>query len=211
MNRLLIATLLAGALLIGNSALAQRAPQIPAPGAQPATPEPTQFPPAASPAQPAQSFQGPEPNVVLSDLLASVEARSGRRFVVADRRVPQEIYLGGIAVEDVDYAQLMTILSNLGFVAMEVEGRVNIVPDPLARSLPTRIVTPDAQGVPDYEVVTMIVATANVGAPQLVPLLRPLIPQSGHFVAHAESNRLIIVDRFANARRIATLIAEMDR
>src|SRR5690606_12406000 len=51
----------------------------------------------------------------------------------------------------------------------------------------------------------------NVGAAQLVPILRPLIPQYGHLAAHQTSNMLIIVDREANVQRMLDIVNRMDR
>jgi len=55
------------------------------------------------------------------------------------------------------------------------------------------------------------VQVRNVGATQLVAILRPLIPQYGHLVAHAGSNMLIISDRAANITRMVSIIQRIDR
>ena len=51
----------------------------------------------------------------------------------------------------------------------------------------------------------------NVGATQLVPILRPLVPQYGHLVAHPGSNMLIISDRAANVGRMISIIRRIDQ
>jgi general secretion pathway protein D len=51
----------------------------------------------------------------------------------------------------------------------------------------------------------------NVGATQLVSLLRPLLPQYGHLVAHAGSNMLVISDRAANVARVVSIIRRIDQ
>jgi len=45
----------------------------------------------------------------------------------------------------------------------------------------------------------------------LVPILRPLIARGGHFAALADQNALILVDSYANGRRILELIAALDK
>ncbi len=50
----------------------------------------------------------------------------------------------------------------------------------------------------------------NVSAAQLVPLLRPLIPQQGHLAAYPSGNMLIISDRASNVSRIMKIIERMD-
>ncbi|MBS0614422.1 MAG: type II secretion system secretin GspD [Proteobacteria bacterium] len=49
-----------------------------------------------------------------------------------------------------------------------------------------------------------------MNAAQLVPLLRPLIPQYGHLAAYPGGNMLIISDRANNVNRIVRIIRRMD-
>ncbi len=49
----------------------------------------------------------------------------------------------------------------------------------------------------------------NIGAAQLVPILRPLLPQSAHLAAHPASNSLIVADRPQNIDRMMKLIRRM--
>ena len=51
----------------------------------------------------------------------------------------------------------------------------------------------------------------NVSAAQLVPVLRPLIPQYGHLVAYPPSNMLIISDRASNVSRMMRIIQRIDQ
>jgi general secretion pathway protein D len=60
------------------------------------------------------------------------------------------------------------------------------------------------------EIVTQIITMKNISAAQLVPLLRPLIPQYGHLAAYPGGNMLIISDRASNVSRIVKIIARMD-
>ncbi len=50
----------------------------------------------------------------------------------------------------------------------------------------------------------------NISAAQLVPLLRPLIPQYGHLAAYPSGNMLIISDRASNVSRIVRIVERMD-
>lgn len=45
-----------------------------------------------------------------------------------------------------------------------------------------------------------------INAAQLVPILRPMIPQSGHLAAYPDRNALVIVDRSANVRRLVEVV-----
>jgi len=50
-----------------------------------------------------------------------------------------------------------------------------------------------------------------VSAAQLVPILRPLIPQYGHLAAYPASNMLIISDRASNVNRMMRIIQRIDQ
>jgi general secretion pathway protein D len=61
------------------------------------------------------------------------------------------------------------------------------------------------------EFITQVIAVRNVSAAQLVPVLRPLIPQYGHLVAYPASNMLIISDRASNVSRMMRIIQRIDQ
>jgi general secretion pathway protein D len=106
------------------------------------------------------------------------------------------------------YEAFLSILQVHGYVAIESGNLIKILPDATARQYPTRFGTDGAYG-PD-DLATQVIQVKNVGATQLVPILRPLIPQYGHMVAHAGSNMLIISDRAANLARMVSIIKRID-
>jgi general secretion pathway protein D len=61
------------------------------------------------------------------------------------------------------------------------------------------------------EIVTQVIDVKNVNAAQLVPILRPLIPQYGQLAAYPASNILIISDRANNVSRIIRIIRRIDQ
>ena len=56
-----------------------------------------------------------------------------------------------------------------------------------------------------------VIAVRNVNAAQLVPLLRPLQPQSAHLAAYPSGNILIVSDRASNVARIQRIIERIDQ
>ena len=208
--------------LVAASALAQQ----PRPGGAP--PQQTQAQQASqasqsAPAQgqppqvivqqiaPAPNLPPPEtlPTVALSQLLERVARTSNKQFIV-DPRVPQQIFLGGVRVEDVSYPILLAILAHHGVAAATIEGRVNLVPDFNARALPVPFVNTDDAKIADEEIVQRVITTSTVETPGLVPILRPLLPQSAHLAA-MPPNKLIVVDRYANVKRISEIVKALDR
>jgi general secretion pathway protein D len=58
--------------------------------------------------------------------------------------------------------------------------------------------------------VTDTIRVKNSPAMRLVPILRPLVPQFGHLVADKCSNTLVLVDTYANVRRLEAIVQRLD-
>ena len=71
-----------------------------------------------------------------------------------------------------------SILQVHGFVAVASGDIIKIVPDANARQVPANDLPSRVSSTSD-EIVTQVIAVQNVNAAQLVPVLRPLIPQYG--------------------------------
>jgi general secretion pathway protein D len=161
-------------------------------------------------AQVAQSSEGvPSDTIPLSTLIATVAKKTGRKFVL-DPRVRAGVALVGEEPSKVTYDELLAILNTYGFAAVETGGYVKVVPDAMVRSEPLPVVSGN-ENLPGDEYVTAVIHVRSVPAAWLVPILRPLVPQWGHFAAVACSNDLVKVERFASVRRMETLIKAMDR
>jgi type II secretory pathway component GspD/PulD (secretin) len=210
------------AVLVSTFAMSPAAAQAPTrPPAQPATqqPQPAQQPlsqgqpllvvPAPQPAPPATPRIDPDlPTVEIAPLIQRVERASGKRFLL-DSRLGARIYLGGVEPNDVTYPVMLAIFRANGFAAFESQGYVNVVPDANIRFHAPVLQTDDASIPPDLYV-TRVLATVNVGTPQLVPILRPMMPQAAHLAAHADSNKLIVMDRYENVQRITEVVRSLD-
>jgi general secretion pathway protein D len=157
--------------------------------------EPT---PAASP---------PDGSMPIQRLLASVAKKSGKTFIV-DPRVRADVILVGHDAASVSYNELMSILQVYGFTALESGGFVRIVPDAVVRQLPLPFADKDKRA--DTEYVNAVVTVKNVPAAQLVPILRPLLPQQAHLAAFPCTNNLIMVDTYGNVKRIEAIVRSLD-
>jgi general secretion pathway protein D len=168
---------------------------------------------ASSPLASAQSASTSEPSsdsgIPLTQLIAAVSKKTGKKFVV-DSRVRGGATLIGQDPASIDYAELLMILEVNGFTAVEGGGYVRVVPDANVRSLATPIVS-GKETLPDSEYVTRLIPVKNVPAGLLVPILRPLLPQQAHLAAEICSNTLVMVDRFANVKRIEAMIQSLDK
>jgi general secretion pathway protein D len=166
-------------------------------------------------AMPTASAQEPTitPNYKDADLRQIIEAVSaitGRNFIVDPRVRAQVTMLSAQPMSpDAFYAAFLSILEVHGYIAVPSGDLVKILPDANARQVPGVDMPVGRPGSAD-EIVTQVVTIRNIGAAQLVPILRPLIPQYGHLAAHQASNMLIISDRAANVNRLLRIIQRID-
>ena len=179
--------------------------------------------PAAAPAvspviTPAASSRsnGPliTPNYKDADLGQIVEAVSqvtGKNFIIDPRAKAQVTMLSATPMSpEAFYEAFLSILQVHGFVAVP-SGRVwKIIPDANARQVPANDL-PEKVSATSDEIVTQVLQVRNVSAAQLVPILRPLIPQYGHLAAYPSSNILIISDRANNVNRLIRIIKRIDQ
>ncbi|MEJ0040209.1 MAG: secretin N-terminal domain-containing protein [Gammaproteobacteria bacterium] len=63
----------------------------------------------------------------------------------------------------------------------------------------------------DSEIVTRVFRVKSVPALQLIPILRSLLPQSAHLAAVQCTNEILVVDTYANVRRIENIVATLDK
>ena len=152
------------------------------------------------------------PNYKDADLRQIVEAVgevTGKNFLI-DPRVDAKVTMLSARPMSPDafYEAFLAILEVHGYVAIPSEGLIKILPNASARQYPGFL---SGEGAGADDIVTQVILVQNVGAAQLVPILRPLIPQYGHFAAHPGSNMLIISDRAANVARMINIIRRIDQ
>ena len=147
----------------------------------------------------------------LSQIIEAVSAVTGKNFIVDPRVRAQVTMLSSTPMTPAAfYEAFLSILQVHGFVAVQSGDVVKIVPDANARQLPANDLPSSVSSTSD-EIVTQVIAVRNVSAAQLVPILRPLIPQYGHLAAYPSSNMLIISDRAANVSRMVRIIQRIDQ
>lgn len=73
--------------------------------------------------------------------MASVAKKTGKKFVI-DPRVRADVTLVGEDLSGVSCSECLTILGVHGFVALEGEDYVSVVPDAVARRLPVPLLSP---------------------------------------------------------------------
>src|SRR4029077_18847204 len=163
----------------------------------------------------AQQVQRITPNFKDADITQiaeAVSAATGKNFIIDPRVRAQVTMLSSTPMSPAAfYEAFLSILQVYGFIAVPSGNNVvKILPDANARQIPS-VDLPDHVSSSSDEIVTQVLEVKNVSGPQLVPILRPMIPQYGHLVAYPASNILIITDRASNVNRMMRIIRRIDQ
>ena len=86
---------------------------------------------------------------------------------------------------------------------------MHVIPDANMRQYPVPLAT-GKESYAEAEYVNRLIPLKSAAAAQLVPILRPLLPQVAHLVALPCKNTLLIVDTFANVKRIEQIARALD-
>lgn len=152
------------------------------------------------------------PNYRDADIRQIVEAVgevTGKNFILDPRIQAKVTMLSSTPMSpDAFYEAFLSILEVNKYVAITTGDIIKIIPDASARQYSGLM---SLDGAAREDIVTQVIQVHNVGAAQLVPILRPLIPQYGHLAAHPGSNMLIISDRAANVERMMRIIRRIDQ
>jgi len=126
-------------------------------------------------------------NADIHSLIQTVSRQSGRNFVV-DPRVKARVTVISSTPLNADelYETFLSVLQVHGYAAVPSGDLTKIVPDVNAKQGPVPAFSEDASS--SDQLVTKVIKVANVPAAQLVPILRPLVPQQGHLAAYASTN-----------------------
>lgn len=147
----------------------------------------------------------------INALIGTVAEVTGKNFIV-DPRVKGKVTVISSRAMDSDevYQVFLSILKVHGFAAVPSGSVIKVVPDVSAKQDSIPSVGDAAPGRGD-EMVTRVVQVDNVAAAQMVPILRPLVPQQGHLAAYPATNVLIMSDRAENVSRLVDIIRRIDK
>lgn len=144
----------------------------------------------------------------ITALVATVSELTGRNFVV-DPRVKGQITVHSSQPMSPGelYETFLSVLEVHGFSAVPAGEVTKIIPQVNAKQ------DGGFGGGDDTResIVTRVIQVSNIPADQLVPILRPLVPQYGHLAAYPASNILIISDRAANVKRLMDIVNRVDK
>ena len=161
----------------------------------------------------APSTQRITPNFKDADITQIIEAvmmATGKNFIIDPRVRAQVTMLSSTPMtSDQFYQAFLAILQVHGFIAVPSGSVIKIVPDANMRQYPSQDL-PNGVSPSSEEVVTQVIAVKNLSAAQLVPVLRPLMPQNAQLSSVTGTNILILSDHANNVSRMMRIVARID-
>ena len=146
----------------------------------------------------------------LSQIIQAVAEVTGKNFIIDPRVNAKVTMLSSTPMSPAAfYEAFLSVLQVYGYVAVPAGKVIKIVPNTDARQLPANDLPASVSSSSD-EIVTQIITVKNISAAQLVPILRPFVPQYGQLTAYPSGNMLIISDRASNVNRIVRIVERMD-
>lgn len=146
-------------------------------------------------------------NADIRAVIAEVSRVTGKNFVI-DPRVQGKVSI--ISTTPMSHKELYQVfLASLqvsGYAAIPSGDIIKIIPNIDAKTLASDQTTPPIGD----DVMVSVVPVHYVSAEQLVPVLRPLMPQWSNVSAYAPSNMLILSGRASNIRSLTDIIRQVD-
>ncbi len=142
----------------------------------------------------------------IREFIDQVAGITGQTFVV-DPRVKGQVNVISstpLGLSEV-YQLFLSVMATHGFSVLTQGDQARIVPNAEAKA------DADAgRNAPD-RLETRLIQVQHGSATELIPLIRPLVPQYGHLAAISSANAIIISDRTANIERIEDLLRQLDQ
>jgi len=149
----------------------------------------------------------------ITQLIEAVSAATGKNFIIDPRVRAQVTWLSGASTAltpEQFYQGFLSVLQVHGFIAVPAGNIIKVLPDANMRQIPGDDLPNHVSSSSD-DVVTQVIAVSNVSAAQMVPVLRPLMPQNAQLSAVTGANMLIISDRASNVSRMMRIVARIDQ
>jgi general secretion pathway protein D len=147
----------------------------------------------------------------LSQIIQAVSEVTGKNFIIDPRVNAKVTMLSATPMSPAAfYEAFLAVLQVYGYVAVPAGKVIKIIPNTDQRQVPANDLPNNVSATSD-EIVTQVMTLKNVSAAQLVPMLRPLMPQYAQLAPYASGNMLIISDRASNVHRLMRIIERIDQ
>lgn len=150
-------------------------------------------------------------NADIRAVIAEVSRVSGKNFLI-DPRVQGKISLVSNApMSDKElYQVFLSMLQVSGYAAIPTGKVIKIIPNIDAKTQSPDVLSQMKSPPRGDDMLVQVIQVHYVPAEQLVPVLRPLMPQWSSVSAYAPSNMLVLSGRASNIRQLADIIRQVD-
>jgi general secretion pathway protein D len=149
-------------------------------------------------------------NADLQAFITQVAEMTGKSFVVDPRVRSRDVtVISRQALTSAEvYELFLSVLQVHGYAAVPAGDVIKIVNNTTAKqgNLPLT----QSRSVRGEELITRVISVQHSPVDELVPVLRPLVPQYGHLASVSSANALIISDHADNIHRIESIMALLD-
>jgi general secretion pathway protein D len=149
-------------------------------------------------------------NADIRSVIAEVSRITGKNFII-DPRVQGKVSIssGSPMSNNALYQVFLSMLQVTGFSAVPSGSVIKIIPSMDAKSQAPELhmISPPPVG---EDVMIQVIPVKHVPAEQLVPVLRPLMPQYSNVSAYSPSNMLILSGQANNIKQLARIISQVD-
>lgn len=144
----------------------------------------------------------------INDFVEQIANISGQTLILDPRIKGQVSVISQAPLNLTEVYQLfLSVMATHGYSVLTEGDQARIVPNAEAKTESSdnaNLTGPDA-------LETRLLQVQQTPVSELIPLIRPLLPQYAHLAAVTSSNALIISDRRANIERVQDLINQLDR
>lgn len=150
-------------------------------------------------------------NADIRAVIAEVSRMTGKNFIVDPRVQGRISIISTTPISDKElYQVFLSMLQVSGFSAIPGTNVTKIVPNMDARTISPDLAYPLQRTERGDEMMVQVIPIQYVPAEQLIPVLRPLMPQWSSVSAYGPSNMLILSGRANNIRQLADIIRQVD-
>ncbi len=149
-------------------------------------------------------------NADIQAFISQVAEMTGKNFVIDPRVRSRDVTVISkqALTSDEVYELFLSVLQVHGYAAVPAGDVIKIVNNTVAKQSNLPLV--QSRSINGEELITRVIPIDNTPVDELVPVLRPLVPQYGHLAAVSSANALIISDHSDNIRRIEAILSHLD-
>jgi general secretion pathway protein D len=149
-------------------------------------------------------------NADIQAFITQVAEMTGKNFVVDPRVRSRDVTVISskpLSAAEV-YELFLSVLQVHGYAAVPAGDVIKIINNANAKQ--SNLPLSESKGEKGENLITRVISVEGAPVDELVPVLRPMVPQYGHLAAVSSANVLIISDHADNIRRIEAIITHLE-